>query len=106
MPKKVFISQPMRNKTPEAIKSERERIIANVKAEYGDDIEIIDSYFEDADLEDIRNKPLAYLAKSIALLATADLAVFAPDWNVARGCILEHTCAVEYYVPVMVCHDI
>ena len=42
MSKKVFISQPMRNKTPEAIKSERERIIAKVKAEYGDDIEIID----------------------------------------------------------------
>ena len=106
MSKKVFISQPMRNQTPEAIKSERERIIAKVKAEYGDDIEIIDSYFEDADLEDIRNNPLAYLAKSIALLATADLAVFAPDWNVARGCILEYTCAVEYYIPVMVCHDI
>ena len=47
MTKKVFISQPMRDKTDEQIKAERERAIELVKKEYpNEDVEIIDSFFE------------------------------------------------------------
>lgn len=31
-----------------------------------------------------------FLGKSFELLSTADVAVFAPGWNDARGCIMEH----------------
>ena len=53
MPKKIFISQPMRDKTKEKILAERNKAIELVNAKYGEDAEIIDSYFED--FEDATN---------------------------------------------------
>lgn len=46
--KKIFISQPMRDKTNEQIKEERTRAIEAVKELYEEDVEIIDSFFEAA----------------------------------------------------------
>jgi hypothetical protein len=95
---KVFISQPMKEKTPEQIKAERAEIIAMAKEE-DKDAEIIDSYFEDFNEAKYKNKPLAYLAKSLELLATADLAIFAHGWSVTRGCKIEYDCAIAYGIP-------
>ena len=39
---KVFISQPMRDKTDEEIKKERERAVEEVKKKFNDDVKIID----------------------------------------------------------------
>ena len=47
--KKLFISQPMRDKTKEEILRERETAIKTASEIFGDDVEIIDSYFEDYD---------------------------------------------------------
>lgn len=41
---KLFISQPMKDKTNEEIQTERDAIIAKMKKTYGD-IEVIDSFF-------------------------------------------------------------
>ena len=41
-------------------------------------------------------KPLWYLGESLKLLATADVAYFAPGWDKARGCKIENICAKEY----------
>ena len=56
-------------------------------------VEVIDSFFEKAP---VNAKPLWFLGKSLELLADADVAYFAPGWEDARGCKIEHTCAVEY----------
>lgn len=95
---KVFISQPMKGKTNEEIKAERNRLIGKVRALYGDDIEIIDSFFENAPAE---AKPLWFLGKSLELLATADVAAFARGWRDARGCRIENICAIEYGIEVV-----
>ena len=95
---KVFISQPMKGKTNEEIKAERLRLIGKVRALYGDDIEIIDSFFENAPAE---AKPLWFLGKSLELLATADVAAFARGWRDARGCRIENICAIEYGIEVV-----
>jgi len=79
---KVFISQPMKGKTNEEIKAERERLIEKVRDLYGDDIEVIDSFFENAPVE---AKPLWFLGKSLELLSTADIAAFARGWQNARA---------------------
>ena len=39
-----------------------------------------------------------FLAKSIALLATADIVYFDEGWERARGCRIEHECAVAYEI--------
>lgn len=90
---KVFISQPMKDKTDEEIKSERERAIRYAKKNYGDDVEIIDSFFEGAPHD---AKPLWFLAKSLELLSTADVALFLPGWSKYKGCDIEHTCCLAY----------
>ena len=98
---KVFISQPMQDRTSEEIMTERYNAIEIVKAKYGDEAEIIDSYFADFEESKYKTVPLGYLAKSIELLATADVAVFCEGWDYARGCRIEYSCASEYGLAVV-----
>ena len=96
---KLFISQPMRDKTNEEIKSERNEIIQRVKEIYKDEeIEVIDSFFENAPHE---ANPLWFLGKSLELLSTADIAYFADGWEEYRGCSIEHKCAIEYGINII-----
>lgn len=93
---KAFISQPMRGKTDDEIKIERSNMISLLKEKCGDDVEVLDSFFENFD-----GNGLAFLAKSIEVLSKADVAIFAAGWENARGCRIEHECAVQYGVKVM-----
>lgn len=95
---KVFISQPMKDKTDEQIKTERAKAVNAIKEKYNEDVEIIDSFFENAPHN---AKPLWFLGKSIELLADADIAYFCKDWNKYRGCKIEHICAKEYGINIM-----
>ena len=95
-PLKVFISQVMRDKTEEEILTERHFTIEKIKKLFPDrEIEVIDSYFENYNPTNGRI-PLKYLAKSLELLADADVVCFCTGWDMARGCKAEHYCAVEY----------
>lgn len=93
--KKLFISQPMGGKTDEEIKAERAKAIEEASELVGEPVEVIDSFFEKAPAD---AKPLWFLGKSLELLAGADIAYFAKGWQDARGCRIEHTCAVEYNI--------
>ena len=93
---KVFISQPMRGKTDEQIKKERDEVILKLNRRYNGDIEILDTIF---DLEE-GTSPLVYLGKSIEVLAQADLAYFMKGWDEARGCVVEHLCAAKYGIEI------
>lgn len=91
--KKLFISQPMRNKTDEEILTTRESAIKSAEEKIGEPVEVIDSFFQSAPAD---ARPLWHLGESLKLLATADVAYFAEGWDEARGCRIEHTCATEY----------
>lgn len=91
--KKLFISQPMKGKSDEDILKERDRATRKAEAIVGEPIEVIDSFFQNAPAD---ARPLWFLGKSLELLSTADVAYFAPGWDEARGCKIEHMCAVEY----------
>lgn len=95
---KVFISQPMKDKTDKQIKEERQKAINLIKAKYNEDVEIIDSFFENAPHN---AKPLWFLGKSLQLLADADVAFFCKDWEKYRGCRIENICAKEYGIEVV-----
>lgn len=94
--KKLFISQPMAGKTDEEIFAERERAIKAAEELLREPVEVIDSFFRSAP---VGAKPLWFLGKSLELLSDADIAYFAKDWQKARGCKIEHECAVEYGIP-------
>jgi hypothetical protein len=94
---KVFISQPMRDKTNEQIKAERKRALDEIKALYpNEEIEEIQSFFEDVPHD---ATPLWYLGESIKLLGQADFAYFCKDWDKYRGCIAENTICNLYEIP-------
>lgn len=91
---KLFISQPMRGKTDEEILAEREKAIKFFKAIFEEvEIEVIDSLFKEVPHD---ANPLWYLAKSLELLSTADVAYFVKGWENYRGCKIEYKCAKEY----------
>lgn len=91
--KKLFISQPMRNKTDEQIFLERENAIREAEEMLGEAVETIETFYTDMPPD---AKPLEYLGRSICDLAKADVAYFAEGWQDARGCKIEHKCAKEY----------
>lgn len=97
--KKLFISQPMRDKTNEQILAERDAAINAAKEFLEEDVEVIDSFFKDE--PEVKNVPLEFLARSISLLAQADVAYFANGWEEARGCRIEYECAVAYGIPAI-----
>ena len=88
----------MRDKTDEQILAEREKAIESAKRNFGEDIEVIDSFFKDAPHD---AKPLWFLGKSLELLSTADIAYFVKGWENYRGCKIENTCAIEYGIEVI-----
>lgn len=95
--KKLFISQPMKDKTEEEIKTEKAKIIKEVVDRFGQ-VEVIESFIEAAPHD---AKPLWFLGKSLELLSTADIVYFADGWKNYRGCKLEHECAVQYGIEIV-----
>lgn len=92
---KVFISQPMKGLTKQEIKLNRAEAIENIKRLYGNNVEIIDNYFDN------NEKPLFNLGKSIELLSAADVIYLCKGWNKARGCNIEYMCASDYGIKII-----
>lgn len=97
--KRLFISQPMRGKTDEEILLTRAKAVESARNYLGDEVEVIDSFFQN--VPDMENKALWCLGESLKLLATADVAYFAKDWEKYRGCKIENLCAIEYGITVI-----
>ena len=96
----VFISQPMRNRSDEEIRAERNRIMDYARKLYaGEEVVEIQSFFA-KDIES-KNVPMRMLGMSIELLAEADVAIFAVGWAGARGSVVEHTCCQFYGVKII-----
>lgn len=96
--KKVFISQPMNGRTNEEIKVERERAKKELERLFypEESVTILESWINGVQLAPGINKDLWMLSKSIEILAQADAVYFAPGWDKARGCRIEHECARQY----------
>ena len=86
---KVFISQPMNGKTNLEIRKERQEIVKELKKQ---GFEILDTILDLGE----NATSLQYLAKSIEIMAGADIVLFMQGWENARGCIIEHEVALKY----------
>lgn len=88
----------MKGLSTEQIKINREQAVEIVTA---NGYEVLDSIFNFDDIENIKNKPLYYLAKSIKLIAEeADAVYFMEGWEQARGCVIEHAACLAYDIPI------
>lgn len=106
LPKLFFISQPMARKTDVEIAAERTMIKERIKREINPAATFIDSVLDKNKVEkeikdkNVKSESLYYLAESLKLLSTADMAVFATGWEEARGCKIEEAAARQYGIDV------
>lgn len=92
---KVFISQPMNGRKEEEILKVRKRICDMFHIT---DDELIESYVKHVP-DFVTNEGVWCLGDSISILSTADIVIFAPGWEEARGCLIEHKICEEYGIP-------
>lgn len=89
MKTKVFISQPMQGKSKYKIERERRKLVLDIESQ---GFKVIDSVI---DIDD-GVSPMYYLAKAIEMMVDADIVLFMPGWENARGCQIEHEVALKY----------
>ncbi len=89
---KIFISQPMTGKTQDFIETQRSQVMEFARVKYGDDVREIASYLG----PNARFDPLESLGLAVQMMNKADVVIFVPDWEKARGCRVERMCAELY----------
>lgn len=90
---KIMISQPMRGKTNEQIRLEREELVKELENAGHEVLDtIIDDFVEGQD----DDYAIRCLAKSIEFIANVDALIFMPGWENSRGCRIENSVALEY----------
>ena len=94
---KVMISQPMRGKTDEQIRKERNFLIKKFNDMH---IEVIDTIFTE-DLPEDWNAAVYFLGKSISAMKDVDAVYMDDGWREARGCRIEHQVAREYGIKIL-----
>jgi hypothetical protein len=98
--KRAMISQPMYGRTNDEIFWIRNKIKDRLES-LG--YEVVDSFIsEECNAENIKSKPLWYLAKSLEVMSTCDAVCFAYGWERARGCRIEHAVADAYGLSIFV----
>lgn len=99
-PTLIFISQPMSGRSREGIDQERKLILDDLPRILGvDSVEEIPSVFDEKTIRTMH--PLYCLGMSLQLLSAAEVAVFADGWEEARGCRIEHECALQYGIKIL-----
>ena len=93
---KVFISQPMKDKTTEEVRLEREDLVSQLSNK---GYTVIDSVLPNP--PENNNVGLWCLGESLKMLSNADYAYFMPGWENARGCKIEHECCKAYGIKIM-----
>ena len=104
--KKIFISLPMKGREHDDIVADQKAILAevNAKAHPGTEYEMIESCLDIAveiDTSVIKYVPVCFLARSIGLLAQADVVAFGDGWENTKGCNIEHKIAETYGIPIV-----
>ena len=89
---KIMISQPMRGKTNEQIREEREKIIKRLEK---DNFEVVDTIISENGPKGC-NEAIYYLSKSIEFISKVDIVYFMKGWENARGCKIENKICNDY----------
>ena len=91
--KNVFISQPMKGKTTKEIETERKNLVEAIERNGG---KVIDSVYPEFEMMVHKQATLICLARSIDSMANADVVIFMPGYENARGCSIELECCKKY----------
>ena len=94
---KVMISQPMKGRSIEQIKTERNKIIEHFNKMH---IEVINTLFPEEAPDDC-NAAVYYLGKSISAMKDIDALYMCDGWRGARGCKIEYEVAKAYGIKIL-----
>lgn len=95
--KKVYVVQPMKGLSDDEIKAERKKAKAYAEVYLGEEVELIESFFEGEE-----GTPVGMLGRSISMMGDADLVVIMPyRWNENRGCLCEEHVVDNYGLPYL-----
>lgn len=89
---RIMISQPMRGKTNEQIKKEREELVKRLEK---DNFEVVDTIISENAPKGC-NEAIYYLSKSIEFISKVDVVYFMKGWQDARGCKIENRICQDY----------
>lgn len=89
---RIMISQPMKNKSLERIRRERQQLVDELQKQ---GYYVLDTIFTEEAPKDC-DESIYYLAKSIEVIGKVDAVIFMSGWENARGCRIEHQVAVDY----------
>ena len=111
MYKNIFISQPMTGKSEEEILATRQKEIDKIHQLFdadGEQVNIIDSYIDDATrnefqgrMGDAINWDIYWLSQSLQKLALADTIWLCEGWEYSKGCNVELECAISYGLDIV-----
>ena len=111
MYKNIFISQPMTGKSEEEILATRQKAIDRIHrlaSKDGEQVNIIDSYIDDATrnefqgrMGDAINWDIYWLSQSLQKLAMADTIWLCEGWEYSKGCNIELECAISYGLDIV-----
>ena len=99
----VFISLPMNGYSMENIEQRKQQIIEKLGPEFVDIAAVSQMY--PGYTNSSTNTALNWLGNSIMQMSNANYVYFAPGWENARGCRIEHECAVQYDMPILTEED-
>ena len=99
---KVFLSHPMHGLSEEEVMSIRARAVALIECVYGR-VEVIDNYHHENVPENAGR--IWHLGESIKMMSEANLVVFCPGYEEARGCRIEEAICDEYDLPHIFLHE-
>lgn len=92
MKMKVMISQPMRGKSNEQIRKEREEVVDRLEK---DGFEVVDTIIAEEAPKGV-SESIWYLSKSIEFISKVDIVYFMKGWQEARGCRIENEICQSY----------
>ena len=111
MYKNIFISQPMTGRSEEEILATRQKAIEKIHQLFdadGEQVNIIDSYIDDATrnefqgrMGDAINWDIYWLSQSLQKLALADTIWLCDGWGHSKGCNVELECAIQYGLDIV-----
>ena len=101
MSKIAMISQPMNGLTDYQI-----QLVKKYAEEYlhNNGWEVRNTFFEEYPMEndpEVKQIPVAYLAKSIEEMSKCDGVYFCDGWENTRGCVIEHSIAQAYGLEII-----
>lgn len=103
--KKAMISQPMGGLTEEQIVEARDKAVAYLEGQGYEVVNTLftDEWYSDASMAErgVVQVPLCFLAKSLENMSLCHVVYFAPGWENARGCKIEHAAAVAYGLEIL-----